>query len=250
MLPAAGAVAVAVVVAAFSLPFINDTGPFAGLEDNAENIFSLAYGFAFYFAICTVATFFNVALIHCILRRLAGEDCSAGDGLRHAVARLPQIVGWSAIAATVGLLLRVLQERFEGLGELLFGLVGVAWSIASFFVVPVLVVEGTGPITAIKRSSALMRHTWGASLAANFGVSVLMVIAVMVGVLLILVLAGLLPEAAFYTAAIAISIVVALAIFLLVTLSTVLKAALYQYASTGDVPGEYDRATFESAFRK
>lgn len=248
VLPVANAASLGLVVAAFSAPYWSETGPFAGLDDDTTNLFTIAYGFVFYLAITAVATFFNAALIHCVLRRLAGEPASPADGLALAVKRLPQILAWAAIAATVGILMRAVREKLGGVAEFLFGVAEMAFAMATFFVVPVLVVEGVGPLEAIRRSTAIMRHTWGTSLAADFGVGFLIVIAIFAGLLLLVALVGLVPNEVFYVVPFVIGAVLALIILVLTTLSTVLRAALYRFATTGEVPPQYDRALLESAF--
>lgn len=250
VLPAASAVVLALVVGVFSLPYVSETVPLEGLDDNSTNIFDIVYGVLFYLAVTAVATFFNVALIHCVLRRLDGQPASPADGLRVALTRLPQILAWSAIAATIGILLRAVQERLGSLTEILFGLAEIAWAMATFFVVPVLVVEGIGPLAAIKRSAEIMRRTWGTSLAANFGVGLLIVIAFIVGVLAIVALVGIAPDDQFYLVPVIVGALFGLVLLVLTTLATVLRAALYRFATTGVVPPQYDREQFEAAFRK
>jgi hypothetical protein len=114
-----------------------------------------------------VITFFNAAIVGSAVIRLSGGDPTFGDGLRTATSRLPQILAWAALAATVGLVLRAIEERSEKIGQLVAGLMGAAWSIATFLVVPVLVVEQLGPIDALKKSTSLLRKTWGDQLVSG-----------------------------------------------------------------------------------
>ena len=123
------------------------------------------------YALTVVTVFFNVALISCALRCHAGQEPSIRAGLAAAKSCLPQILGWALVAATVGLALNavegLLQDKLGIVGDLIGGLFGFAWSLATYFVLPVLVVEKVGPITAIRRSSAILRSKWGESLAGE-----------------------------------------------------------------------------------
>jgi hypothetical protein len=92
-----------------------------------------------------IAIFFNVALAACAVRSLRGEDTRVGEGLSAAMRRIGPIVGWTLVAGTVGLILRVLEERFPIAGKIAVWIAGAAWAIATFFVVPVIALEGTGP---------------------------------------------------------------------------------------------------------
>ena len=53
--------------------------------------------------------------------------------------------------------LRMISERSGNLGRIVTSLVGLAWNLATYLVVPVLVIEGVGPVEAIKRSAGLLK---------------------------------------------------------------------------------------------
>lgn len=131
----------------------------------------LAYGvtFLFYVANYFVIVFFNSALVGCAARQMAGGETSLGDGLAIAAARLPQIFGWAVLSASVGLLLRVIENTHEKAGQIIASLLGSAWTLMTFLVVPALVVDGLGPVDAVTTSTKLLRKTWGDQLVSNFG---------------------------------------------------------------------------------
>jgi hypothetical protein len=105
-----------------------------------------------------------------VIIRFKGGDPTLVDGFRAAAARLPQIAGWALVAATVWLWLRVIESRSERVGEIVAGLLGMTWSAVPYFVVPVIVIERTGPVDAFRRPVSILRRTWGEALSANFGV--------------------------------------------------------------------------------
>ncbi len=131
-----------------------------------------------YFVCSFVIIFFNSALIFSALQCFEGKEPSLSVGLAKAASRLPQILGWALVASTVGVALQALKDVLEDklgwlVGGLLGGLGDMAWGFATYFVAPVVVVEGVGPIEAIKRSSALMRRTWGEAVAGEGGLSLI-----------------------------------------------------------------------------
>lgn len=124
--------------------------------------------FGYYLVNYFVIVFFNTALTHCTHLYFNGEEVTIRKGLRFALSRIWVILSWAAFAATVGTLLRMLQENLGALGKIVTGLIGIVWSVTTFFVVPVIAYENLGPIAAFKRSAELMRQKWGESLTARF----------------------------------------------------------------------------------
>ena len=129
--------------------------------------------FAFYVVNYFVVVFFNMALIHCTRLYFRGEEVTVRAGLQFSMSRIGVIFSWTFFAATIGLLLRIIQDNVGWLGKIITGLIGVVWSIATFFVIPVIAYENTGPIKAVKRSSQLMKQKWGESLGATFSLGLI-----------------------------------------------------------------------------
>jgi len=104
---------------------------------------------------------FNTSTISCAIIRLNGGYPKVSDGVRTVVSHLPSIIGWTLIAGTVGPLLRLLQllARREDsfIGNIAIAILGAVWSINSYLVIPVMVLEEVGPLNAVRRSATLMR---------------------------------------------------------------------------------------------
>ncbi len=257
--PILSSVACLLVLVSFALPMVA-TMDWSRLSDPDGRVHyfngPIAYlvAFAFYFTNYFVISFFNAALIGAAMRKFEGESASVRDGLAVAASRLPQLLGWALVAATVGMVLRMISERAGLIGKIVIGLMGMVWSIATYFVVPVLVVEGVGPIDAVKRSGAIIRKTWGESLTANVGIGVIVMFATLLA--LSPAIAGIATTAAADTAVPAIIGIAATILLLLVislvasTLQVILVAAVYRYAATGLVPEQFDGATLRQVFRK
>ena len=147
--------------------------------------------FVFYLVQYFVIIFFNTALAGAAMMRLRGEPASVSAGFAMARAKLLNILGYALIAATVGLLLRMLQERLGFIGRLGIGLLGLAWTVATFLVVPVLASEDVGPVDAVKRSVALLRRTWGENLIGHAGLGAVFGLLMFFAILLSALLVGL-----------------------------------------------------------
>ena len=139
--------------------------------------------FAFYVVNYFVIVFFNSALIACAIIRFKGGNPTIGNGFSAAFSRMPQILGWALVAATVGLILKIIESRSEKLGALVAGLLGMAWSAVTYFVVPVIVVEQAGPVQAGRRSLDILKKTWGEALTANFGIGFIVFLASLAGII-------------------------------------------------------------------
>jgi hypothetical protein len=97
-----------------------------GLGSERDSLTALDYVYLaiFYFVAYFIGIFFTAAVVGAATLRLQGRDPTVGDGLRLAGSKLRRIAGWAAISATVGLILRSLEERFGFLGDLIVGLIG------------------------------------------------------------------------------------------------------------------------------
>lgn len=136
--------------------------------------------FVFYLVNYFVVIFFNMALIHCTRMYFHGEPVSIQKGLKFSLSRVGAIFAWSVFAATVGTILRTIQENAGIVGKIITGIIGIVWAVATFFVVPIIAYENVGPIEAFKRSTNLMRQRWGQSLVANFSFGLVQFIGVLI----------------------------------------------------------------------
>ncbi|HEX2606229.1 MAG TPA: DUF6159 family protein [Flavisolibacter sp.] len=150
---------------------------------------SYAILLGFYVVNYFIITFFNMALIHCTRLYFRGEEVTVKAGLKFSMSRIGAIFSWALLAGTVGAILKIIQENSGTLGKILTGLLGIVWSVATFFVVPVIAYENLGPFGAFKRSSQIMREKWGESLASRFSFGLIQFLAILV-VGLIFFLAG------------------------------------------------------------
>ena len=239
-------------LASFAIP-IYTTGAWEPPGHDATTQRQVAYyGTLFAFYVCNyfIVVFFNAAIVACAAIRLGGGNPTIADGLRAATSRLPVIAGWALVSGTVGLVLRIIEDRSEKVGQIVAGLLGMAWTIVSFLVVPILVVENKGPLAALKDSTALLKRTWGEQLVSNFSFG-------MIFFLLAIPAFGLILLGFYLTGAVAMIACMGLAAVYLIVLALVqsalqaiFQAALYLYARDGHVPAGFHAEVLETAMRR
>jgi len=209
--------------------------------------------FAYYFLNYLVIVFFNSALVACAMIRFRGGVPTVGAGLSAARENLGRIVAWALLAATVGVLLRMIEERMQFIGKIVIALLGAAWTLAAYFVVPALVVEKLGPVDALKRSTLILKKAWGESIVSNAGVGLITTLAT----LLLVTLTGAVTVAlAVKLSSVAIAVAGLVLIVLLAVLgslvgsalSSITLSALYLYATEGKVPEAFAGTGLQGAF--
>ena len=221
-----------------------DSASQGGTTEDSQPI-DIVLGIALYASATFVIIFFNAALVAAALERLRGGDPNIQSGLRAAAKHLPAIIIWALISATVGLILQALRNRTDGfLGQIAISLVGGVWAYMTFFVVPVLVAEGIGPIDAIKRSGGLFRKTWGRQAISSFGFGLVYIVAGLVAFLPAALVFTIAPIAGIALGA----LLIPLAIGTVQAMEGIFKAALYEFA-LDESPLEFDRNTLSNAYR-
>jgi len=261
--PILSGIACLLVVASFVLPLFLVPQFGAGLkavfdEDAAGHqkpTAQIAYAallFAFYFVNYFVIVFFNTALVSCAIIRFKGGDPTLGDGLRMAGSRLPQIAGWAALSATVGVILKMIEEKTDWIGQIVISLIGTAWAVATYLAVPTLAVEGVGPIEALRRSAGLIRKTWGEGLAGQFGLGWIGFLICLPGIALLIggVFAMATAQAVVLGAVLMAFGLIALLVGSIVTstLKQIFVAGLYVFATEQRVPNGFSQDLMRSAF--
>lgn len=243
VLPVISGVLILIVILSFAIPL----GVFRGDVDTDESGVTYALVLlAFYVVTYTISIFFQAAIIAGATERLEGGDPTVGSALRAAGRRFGSILVWGIIAGTVGMILKAIQERSELVGKIVAGLIGAAWSLATFFVVPVLVLEGVSVGSAFSRSWSLFKKTWGETVTGQVGLG----LASFLFLLPVLVVCGLLCYAGLWVVGIVVGVLgVALIIVFFSALQAVFVAALFRYATTGESPEGFDADIVAGAFR-
>ena len=251
--PLLSSIAAIAVALTFVLPMFG-LGMFQGMTRDSHMSPELyVWLFFFYVAQYFVIFFFNTALVGAAMIRLDGGDPTVADGFRIARSKAWPILGYAAIAATIGMILRALEQRAGFIGRIVIGMIGVAWTVATFMVVPVLVSREVGPIEAVRESAELLKRTWGENLIGNGGIGLVfgLIGFAMVGMGLMITI--MLARQGLGMPAIAVGALFALGLLALTlvqaALTGIYSAALYRYAVDGNAPVGFNGPLLESAFR-
>ena len=202
-----------------------------------------------------LATFFNVAFYHEILKALKGQPVSIRSGLGFGCAKWKPILMWALFAGLVGLIIRTLEEKLSFVGQWIVGLIGLAWSVAAVFVIPAIITEErtVNPLTMLKVSALTLKRTWGESLIGYVGLQFgsMLVLLGSLGMIAgafaaslwlnnfwILAVAGLAWLAGIFVFSYVMSVA-----------SQVYRCALFVYASEGTIPEPYNLELLQLAWK-
>lgn len=221
----------------------------AYMESPSGEMVPYAMFFVWYLTSVFIVTFFQAGLTAIVYARLQGQNYGFRDGMRVAWSNVARIFLWSLIAATVGVLLRFIADRSKLLGKIVVALLGVAWSVLIFFIVPVLVVSKGTLKDAFHESGDTFRKTWGETIIVNFSIGLIMMLFGLAGAVLFV--------GTLFTMDIRI-IVVSLLLMILYflvlgvissSLNAIVKVVLFHFARTGSVPAGFDPTLVRQAVR-
>jgi hypothetical protein len=246
--PVISGIATLIVLATFALPIFT-----LKLFEHGVGPLGYVLGFLFYLCQYFVIFFFNSALVGAAMIRLDGGDPTVADGLRIARERMLPILGYAAIAATVGLVLQALKGKDNNfIVRMIASALGTAWTVASFLVVPVLVANKIGPIDAVKKSIELLKKTWGENVVGQMGIGFVfafittMIVIVGAGFSVL----GFMASPYLGGTLVGITVLCALASGIIQSaLSGVYAAALYRYANDGVAPQGFEGMSLQTAFK-
>ena len=205
--------------------------------------------FAYYFLSYFIVILFNTGLITCANIRLNGGDPTFSDGFRNATRHIGKIFVWALISATAGLILNMLANKSKNLGRIVIAIIGMVWSLLTFFVVPVMIFENISVMQSIKKSGHLFKKTWGENVMGQFSMGLFFLVLGIVGIIPLVI--------SFFTGSFIITILVAALMILYwgilgiisSSLSGIFVAALYNYANTGKIPSAYSPEVIKNAFK-
>ena len=175
------------------------------------------------------------------------------DGTRVANERFPQIAGWAALSTAIGLVIGLLENQGGALGEIAGRLIGTAWSLVTFLAVPVIAIEGTGPIDTLKRSASLFRERWGQQITGNLAIGgAVFLLGVLPALVLIVVGFVIWPTTGIGGGVLVVlgALILCVALLISKALSGIFGVALYRYALDGQVVGGFTQEDLESAVKQ
>jgi hypothetical protein len=227
-------------------------GPGLYLIDNGKAALGGPLAVIGYYLLALLGYYFSVGLAAAADDVFRGREATLGDGLAVSRERFPQIAGWAALSAFVGLILSALQNQGGIFGEILGRVLAIGWTLITFLAAPVIAFEATGPVDTLKRSSAIFRQKWGQQITGNIAIGGFVFLFGMLPSIL-LVVAGILvwASAGFVGALLVILGVIGFAISAVISsaLSGIFGVALYRYALDGSAVGGFTSQELESAVR-
>ncbi len=240
------------VIVAVAIPMIAmvDTTTTATGDQTTVNPLAAVLGILAAMTLSVVAVFFNGALVAGAHERMSGGDPTVRSSLNRAFSRISGLLPWAILTATVGLVLQALRERAGWLGRFVINMIGMAWDVATFLVVPAVIIDEMGAIDGLKRSSSLLKQTWGENLAARVGFG-LLGFALIIPAVLLVVLGAATGVGAFLVVTVIAAVAwVALVVVVLTALNAVFQTALYMYATSGSMPSGFESSPLGQAFER
>ena len=249
VLPILGALASLAVVLAIGLPiWLSTDGIDDGGSSGSEPMLWIG-GIIILLAITVITVFFNAAVVSGARERFSGGDPTISSAIKGAFSRLHVIVPWAILALTVGMIIRLIQSSDNIVARILGSLLNMAWGVLTFLVVPILVVEQTGPFQSLSRSGELLRHTWGENLIAQVGFGIIGFVAAIPGIIIIAIGASAGSAGAIIGVTIGFAWI-ALVSVVISTLTAIFQMALYIYATTGQVPMGFEQSGLNDTFNE
>lgn len=215
--------------------------------------------FMAYLGLSFIGTFFSACVVYTAGKRFNGGNAKFFESIGFSLKRVHKIFLWSLIAATAGLIFKIIEnvaEKLKGIGKFILlitnSIFGLVWRILTIFVIQGIVYHNLGPIAAIKKSGHVLKKTWGESLIKYVGLGsvqlLFVVIGAAIGLPLLFVAGGI--GLGYMFLVLGLFFLYLFALFLIFNVANhVYNTALYVYAHTGNVPEGYDKKDMKDAFR-
>lgn len=237
------------IIGSFLLPF------FAGanfstiqLLGSQHGVFGYIYLFLFYFLSYFVVLFFNSASVAYAIDLMRGGRPTISNALRMVINKITPLLGWTFIAATVGLIINSLENSSDMFGKITSAVLGLSWTVISFLVLPILIIEGKGPITSLKLSAKMLKNSWGEQLIGHFSFGLLFaVFSIPVGLIIFFSIqyGGMIAIAGF---GIGILLMIGLGVVQW-SLQSIFMGAMYLFVREENIPSSYSLTQIQNAVK-
>jgi len=208
------------------------------------------FALIFAYPLTFLSVFFNTAIAAAASAALAGRHLTVGEALAVPARKLGTVALWSLIAAVVGVVLEQLSSRLPLGGSIAARLVGVGWSLASLFAVPIIALEDVSATEALERSARTFKERWGEGIGGNVIIGAWMVLAILAVVVVFavaVVATNDVPAVRDAVVGVGVLVLVVISALQLVVRQT-FAVALYRYATGGSAPGPFDERDLRSPF--
>lgn len=244
----------ALVVLGVLLFFVTLGGDMENITEIKEgapvSMFSYLILFMYYVVMFFIANFFTAGIFIIVHGRFNGQDLSFNDGINGAIANSGKIFWWSVISATVGIVLQIISDKSKLVGKIVAALLGAAWGILTYFSLPSLVIGKTSVADSFKQSASVIRKTWGETIIINLGVGLFFGLLMFFGLALVIGVCILAPTLTVILGMILLYILFVILISIISSsLGAIFKLALFEYATTGNIPEGFSRELIQNAVR-
>jgi hypothetical protein len=200
--------------------------PVPGQDDFAATPATWVVGIVGLFILGMIAQFFAATLVAGANERLEGGSPTLGSAISKASTRVAPVLGWAALNSTVGVVLNAIRDKAGFIGDIVVGMIGAAWGVVTWLVLPIIIVEGIGPIAAVKRSAVLLKSTWGENLFAQMGLGLVGFLVMLPGILVFGAVSFAIPLAGIPLLIIWIAVIGSI----MSALGAIYRTALYRFA--------------------
>jgi len=209
--------------------------------------------FVAYLLAAYMTIFFQTALILAANDRMSGGSPTLKSAISGAWSNAGRILPWALISATVSIVLKAVQERAGFIGKIVVGLVGMAWTLVTLLVLPILVIEHVSVKEAFTRSGSAFKRTWGENVVGNAGIGLVTLVAMLVGIAVTAPMIAIGASSDLWPLlGLGIALLVIWVILVSVfsaALSGVFRTALYRYAMLGESSSGFTDEQIAGAFR-
>ncbi|MEZ5116980.1 MAG: DUF6159 family protein [Candidatus Nanopelagicales bacterium] len=233
--------------------------PAAWFLANNQNVIGGILAVIGVFGTTAAMTFSTGALVAAADTELSGQDSSIDQGFKRALTRSGALLWWSVILTVVTLLLSALRGNNTGgaaagiMRGVLAAIADVAWQLVTFFVLPIIIIEGSSPIEAIKASATLFRRKWGTQLAGGVRIGGLILLVAILPAIVGIVAGFFLTVAGTWAVGVPLMVlgvlVYAAAGLVAAAMRAIFSVALYRYAHDGRVEGPFTEQELQYAVR-
>lgn len=205
-----------------------------------------------------ISTLVAGMVTHAALERFHGRKPTLAGSYRAMREHIGSLLLFSLFNYGIGYVLSEIAERIPFLGGRIFiWLANVTWRIASFFVIPVIMTEPQfiSPIKSTKKSSGIIKKTWGESLSLGIGIGVVAFLALtiysLISLAIVVATATIFSSITWLALSLIPLLFVVGTLLLIVSISAIeayIKAAIYYYATVGESPVMFDTQLLQQAF--
>jgi hypothetical protein len=217
--------------------------------------------FLTYLGIYLIINFFNVCIIYSLKGLFENKEIKTNDAIKFSLSILKRIFYWTLVSATIGLLLRLINgiaKRLGNNGKIILtfirSILGELWSILSVFILPIMVYNKSSPIVSVRKSSKLIRKTWGENLVKHYSLGLSQLYVLLIGISIISLLSFILFH---LIGAIILPTLILISILFLISIIVLFKAAnqifntiLFLYADKNIIQKDFNKSKLKLVFIK